>query len=157
MNANRSSSQNLGNPYAPYSLRACILRSRLSSNCTPSKIACCTAMPIQTNLHTGQEKPHRRYFARWRITDPLKFLVSVHKMFLMHNRAWTTSFFQRCAKELGQRTLVEIVVTHREDIMKKVTERSLPRGSQALGLGIDILDVRIKRADPAARKQKQRV
>ncbi|MCE2436120.1 MAG: protease modulator HflC, partial [Candidatus Latescibacteria bacterium] len=47
-------------------------------------------------------------------------------------------------EELGQRTLVEIVATHREEIMEKVTERSR---ETALALGIDILDVRIKRAD----------
>ena len=82
-------------------------------------------------------------FARWRIVEPLKFLVSVQ------NEAYAQSrlddiIFSAVREELGQRTLIEIVAERREEIMKSVTERSR---ESALALGIEIVDVRIKRAD----------
>lgn len=82
-------------------------------------------------------------FARWRIVDPLKFLVSVQNEFNAQTRL-DDIIYSAVREELGQRTLVEIVSTHRQDIMDKVTERSRESAS---GLGIEILDVRIKRAD----------
>ncbi len=82
-------------------------------------------------------------FARWRITDPLMFLVSVQNVSYAQSRL-DDIIFSAVREELGQRTLVEIVVSSREEIMKKVTERSR---ESALALGIYILDVRMKRAD----------
>ncbi len=82
-------------------------------------------------------------FARWRITDPLMFLVSVQNVSYAQSRL-DDIIFSAVREELGQRTLVEIVVSSREEIMKKVTERSR---ESALSLGIYILDVRMKRAD----------
>ena len=53
-------------------------------------------------------------------------------MFLMHNRAWTTSFFSAVREELGQRTLVEIVVTPPRGYHEN-SDRALPRGSTRTG------------------------
>lgn len=82
-------------------------------------------------------------FARWRIVDPLKFLVSVQNEFNAQTRL-DDIIYSAVREELGQRTLVEIVSTHREAIMDTVTQRSRASAST---LGIEILDVRIKRAD----------
>lgn len=82
-------------------------------------------------------------FARWRIADPLKFLVSVQNVSYAQSRL-DDIIFSAVREELGQRTLTEIVAESREDIMKRVTDLSY---DAALALGIDIVDVRIKRAD----------
>lgn len=82
-------------------------------------------------------------FARWRIADPLKFLVSVQNVSYAQSRL-DDIIFSAVREELGQRTLTEIVATSREEIMQRVTELSR---DAALALGIDIVDVRIKRAD----------
>lgn len=82
-------------------------------------------------------------FARWRIADPLKFLVSVQNVSYAQSRL-DDIIFSAVREELGQRTLTEIVATSREEIMKKVTDLSR---DAAIALGIDIVDVRIKRAD----------
>ena len=82
-------------------------------------------------------------FARWRIADPLKFLVSVQNVSYAQSRL-DDIIFSAVREELGQRTLTEIVATSREEIMKRVTDLSR---DAAHALGIDIVDVRIKRAD----------
>ncbi|MDP6040234.1 MAG: protease modulator HflC, partial [Candidatus Latescibacteria bacterium] len=82
-------------------------------------------------------------FARWRIVDPLKFLVSVQNESYAQSRL-DDIIFSAVREELGQRTLIEIVAERREEIMKSVTDRSR---ETALALGIEIVDVRIKRAD----------
>lgn len=82
-------------------------------------------------------------FARWRIADPLKFLVSVQNVSYAQSRL-DDIIFSAVREELGQRTLTEIVATSREEIMQKVTDLSR---DAAIALGIDIVDVRIKRAD----------
>ena len=82
-------------------------------------------------------------YARWRITDPLKFLVSVQNVANAQTRL-DDIIYSAIREELGQRTLVEIVSTHRQAIMDTVTVRSRVSAST---LGIEILDVRIKRAD----------
>jgi len=82
-------------------------------------------------------------YARWRIVDPLQFLVSVQSVAQAQSRL-DDIIYSAIREELGQRTLVEIVSTHRQAIMDTVTVRSR---ASAISLGIEILDVRIKRAD----------
>jgi len=82
-------------------------------------------------------------YARWRIVDPLKFLVSLQSVSKAQSRL-DDIIYSAIREELGQRTLVEIVSTHRQAIMDTVTMRSR---ASADALGIEILDVRIKRAD----------
>ena len=82
-------------------------------------------------------------FARWRIVEPLVFLKS------MRSRAGALArlddiIYSELRNELGQHTLSEIVSTSREDLMRKVTERS---NLAATAYGIEVIDVRIKRAD----------
>ena len=82
-------------------------------------------------------------FIRWRIVDPLTFLQSVRSELEAQSRI-DDIVFAAVREELGRRTLIELVAESRADIMQKVTERS--RGD-AEELGIEVLDVRIKRAD----------
>ncbi|MDA0710822.1 MAG: protease modulator HflC [bacterium] len=82
-------------------------------------------------------------YARWRIVDPLKFMISVQNVNNAQSRL-DDIIYSAIREELGQRSLVEIVSTHRQAIMDTVTFRSR---SSAEALGIDIVDVRIKRAD----------
>ena len=82
-------------------------------------------------------------FARWRIADPLQFLVSVQNEFVAMTRL-DDIIFSAMREELGRRSLDEVVSLQREAIMTAVTERAR---SDAAPLGIYILDVRLKRGD----------
>jgi modulator of FtsH protease HflC len=61
-------------------------------------------------------------YARWRITDPLKFLISVQSVANAQSRL-DDIIYSAIREELGQRSLVEIVSTHRQAIMDTVTMR----------------------------------
>ncbi len=82
-------------------------------------------------------------YARWRIVNPLVFLQSVQTIRGAQSRL-DDIIYAAVREELGRRSLTEIVSGEREEIMVKVTERSRQGAEQ---LGIEILDVRIKRAD----------
>ena len=82
-------------------------------------------------------------YARWRIVDPLQFLKSVQNTYRAQSRL-DDIIYAAVREELGRRTLSEIVSENRSEIMNQVTERSRQDAEE---LGIEILDVRIKRAD----------
>ena len=82
-------------------------------------------------------------FARWRIADPLKFLRSVQTIRGAQSRL-DDIIYAAVREELGRRTLEEIVSGNRREIMQRVTNRSRQDAEE---LGVDIVDVRIKRAD----------
>ena len=82
-------------------------------------------------------------FARWKIVDPLKFLRSVQTIFGAQSRL-DDIIYAAVREELGKRTLEEIVSGERDQIMTAVTDRSR---TDAADLGIEVVDVRIKRAD----------
>lgn len=82
-------------------------------------------------------------FSRWRIADPLQFLVSVQNVFNAQSRI-DDIIYAAMREELGRRTLEDAVALQRENIMTAVTERAR---ADAAPLGIFVLDVRLKRAD----------
>ena len=82
-------------------------------------------------------------FARWKIVDPLKFMRSVQTVFGAQSRL-DDIIYAAVREELGKRDLEEIVSGDRNEIMSAVTERSR---LDAVDLGIEVVDVRIKRAD----------
>lgn len=89
-------------------------------------------------------------FAKWRILDPLK----VYQAFRSQRGALARLddiIYSELRVELGRHDLAEIVSTTRAQIMKVVTERS---NEKAKGNGIEILDVRIKRADLPEQNEK---
>lgn len=94
-------------------------------------------------------------FARWRIVNPLLFVQAVHT----ENEAQTRLddvIYSSLREELAKSNLIEIVRTDnipslkeqistgRETIMNAVTQKA---DEKARKLGIEVVDVRIKRAD----------
>jgi membrane protease subunit HflC len=82
-------------------------------------------------------------YARWRIADPLLFLQALRTEGEGLSRL-DDIIFSEMRKELGQHSLSEIVSENRESLMSLVTERS---DEAARSYGIEVVDVRIKRAD----------
>ncbi len=82
-------------------------------------------------------------YSMWRIVDPLKFLKTVRTI-----RGATARIDDiinsELRVELSTHNLVDIVSKTREEIMKKVAQQSAVK---VTNMGIEILDVRIKRAD----------
>ena len=82
-------------------------------------------------------------YARWRIADPLLFLQALRTEGEGLSRL-DDIIFSEMRKELGQHTLSEIVSENRQELMSLVTQRS---DEAARSYGIEVVDVRIKRAD----------
>lgn len=88
-------------------------------------------------------------YCQWKIVDPLKFLESVGTESLAQARLYDIIYAELRA-QLGLHDLADIISTDFETIMKKVTEIA---GEKAHGYGIEILDIRVKRADLENEKQ----
>jgi membrane protease subunit HflC len=89
-------------------------------------------------------------FAKWRIIDPLK----VYQAFRTQRaalRRLDDIIYSELRVELGRHDLSEIVSQTRAQIMKVVTERA---NEKARENGIEVLDVRIKRADLPEQNEK---
>ncbi|MBA7636468.1 Modulator of FtsH protease HflC [subsurface metagenome] len=98
------------------------------------------AKPIIT-----QDKKHLVIdnYARWKIIDPLKFYQTVGSESKAQSRL-DDIVFSELREELARHTLTEIVSVNREQIMDKVAEQC---AQKAADYGIQVIDVRIKRAD----------
>ena len=82
-------------------------------------------------------------YARWRIIDPLLFMQTLRTTQEGQSRL-DDIIYSELRKELGQHDLTEVVSTNREALMQLVAQRA----NEAAGVyGIEVLDVRIKRAD----------
>ena len=89
-------------------------------------------------------------FAKWRIIDPLK----VYQAFQTQRgalRRLDDIIYSELRVEVGRHDLSEIVSKTRSDIMAIVTQRS---NDKAKAYGIEIQDVRIKRADLPEQNEK---
>jgi len=89
-------------------------------------------------------------FAKWRIKDPLK----VYEAFQTQQAALgrlDDIIYSELRVELGKHDLVEIVSTARSKIMETVTARA---NVKAAPYGIEVDDVRIKRADLPEQNEK---
>jgi len=89
-------------------------------------------------------------FAKWRITDPLK----VYQAFQSQRGALQRLhdiIYSELRVELGRHDLLEIVSSSRAELMRVVTQRSNEKASV---YGIEIQDVRIKRADLPEQNEK---
>jgi len=98
------------------------------------------AKPIIT-----QDKKHLVIdnYARWKIIDPLKFYQTVGSESKAQSRL-DDIVFSELREELARHTLTEIVSVNRKRIMQKVAEQC---AQKAADYGIQVIDVRIKRAD----------
>jgi len=82
-------------------------------------------------------------FTMWRVKDPLKFLQTVRNQ--RGGRARLDDIiYSELRVEMGTHNLIDIILTTREAIMDKVTRKA---DKTAADYGIEVVDVRIKRAD----------
>ena len=82
-------------------------------------------------------------FSRWRIIDPLQFLRTVRNETGAQARL-DDIIYSELRQELGRKDLSDIVSKDRAQLMAKVTMAS---DEKAREYGIEIVDVRLKRAD----------
>ena len=82
-------------------------------------------------------------YARWKIIDPLKFYQTVGTESGAQSRL-DDIVFSEMREELARHSLSEIVSVNRSQIMNKVAEQC---NQKAGAYGIQVIDVRIKRAD----------
>ncbi|MFW2331324.1 MAG: protease modulator HflC, partial [Nitrospinota bacterium] len=84
-------------------------------------------------------------FAKWRITDPEKFYKRTRTTRVAKDRL-RDIIFSELRLDFGDNDLNDIISGERSNIMKKVTERSNQKVKE-LDMGVEIVDVRIMRAD----------
>lgn len=89
-------------------------------------------------------------YARWKISDPLQFYKSVRTINGGLNRI-DPIIYSELRVELGKHNLTEIVDNRREAIMEIVTNEARKKLNE---YGIDLVDVRIKRADLSIENEK---
>jgi membrane protease subunit HflC len=82
-------------------------------------------------------------YTMWRIQDPLLFLQTLRTEPAGESRL-DDIVKSELRVELGTHNLIDVVTKTREEIMKKVTTEA---NIKAVQYGIEVLDVRIKRAD----------
>ncbi len=82
-------------------------------------------------------------YTRWRIVDPLQYLRTVRDENGAQSRL-DDIVYSNLRETLGRHTLREIVSDKRSELLEQVTQRS---DAKAREYGIEVLDVRIKRAD----------
>jgi membrane protease subunit HflC len=82
-------------------------------------------------------------FSRWRIRDPLQFYRSVRNEAGAQSRL-DDVIYSIVRENLGRHTLREIMNEKRDAVMAEVTKES---NAKARDYGIEVTDVRIKRAD----------
>ena len=97
-----------------------------------------------TDIITKDKKTLRvDNYAKWRIIDPLLFLQSVRSEERAQARL-DDIIYSEIRVELGRHDLLEIVAEKREALMRDLTQRANERARE---YGIEIRDVRVKRAD----------
>ncbi|MGB0694574.1 MAG: protease modulator HflC [Rhodospirillaceae bacterium] len=89
-------------------------------------------------------------FTRFRIDDPLRFYQAVNNEFQARSRL-SDIIISALRRVLGNVTLAKLLSEDRDDIMRQISARV---DLEAENLGIDVIDVRIRRADlPAETSQ----
>ena len=89
-------------------------------------------------------------YARWKIEDPLLFLQTVRDINGAQARL-DDIIYSELRVDLGKFDMSEIVSLKRTEIMETVTQRS---NEKSMEYGINIVDVRIKRADLPSENEK---
>lgn len=97
----------------------------------------------QEYLTTDKKRLIVDHVTRWRIVDPLAFFKAVRTESAARGRL-DEFVFSGLREELALVPFQDVISEEREDIMARVTESS---AAKARELGIEVVDVRIKRAD----------
>jgi len=99
--------------------------------------------PAQEVIASDQKRLVVDAFARYRITEPLKFYQTVGTVEGANSRL-STLLNSALRRVLGEATLTQVVRDQREQLMTRVREQL---ENEAQAFGISIVDVRIRRAD----------
>ena len=82
-------------------------------------------------------------YVEWRISDPLKFLQTVQTIERAVPRL-DDVVYSAIRNVLGKSDFVEIILERKDEIIEEVTEDA---GKQTKQFGVEVIDVRIQRAD----------
>ena len=99
--------------------------------------------PPQEYLTTDKKRLVVDHVTRWRIDDPLLFFQAVGTEAGARARL-DDIVFSELREELAKVDFVEVISRERENIMERVAESAEEKAKE---FGIDIVDVRVKRAD----------
>ncbi|WP_298966580.1 protease modulator HflC [uncultured Methylobacterium sp.] len=107
-------------------------------------------LPVQTVLSADRQNLEVDAFARYKISDPLRFYQAVNNIALANQRL--SSFTNAATRNvLASASRDAIVRTDREGLMNRIQEDV---NRQAKNLGVEIIDLRLTRVDlPAANSQ----
>ncbi|MFM2044107.1 MAG: putative HflC protein [Pseudomonadota bacterium] len=106
--------------------------------------------PVEQVILADQKRLEVDAFARYRIADPLRFFQSVGNE-TNANQRLSTIVNSSLRRVLGSVTLLALLSEERGQVMTNIREQV---NQEARGLGIEIVDVRIRRADlPEATSQ----
>ncbi len=99
--------------------------------------------PPQEYLTTDKKRLVVDHVTRWRISDPLRFFKAVRTEIGARARL-DDIVFSELRRELATVGFNDVISEQREDIMERV---KLSSASKASEFGIEVVDVRVKRAD----------
>jgi len=99
--------------------------------------------PPQEYLTTDKKRLMVDHVTRWRISDPLRFFKAVRTEAGARARL-DDIVFSELRRELATVGFNDVISDQRENIMERVARSSAEKASE---FGIDIVDVRVKRAD----------
>ena len=105
----------------------------------------------QEYLTLDKKRVRVDHVTRWRIIDPIKFFISVQNETGARSRL-DDVVFSELRRTLATFNFDVMIAGERENIMDAVTIASRVR---ALDFGIEVIDVRFKRAGPARRSRGQ--
>ncbi len=106
--------------------------------------------PSQEVIASDQKRLVVDAFARYRISDPLKYFQSVGTIEGANSRL-ATILNSSLRRVLGESTFIQVVRDEREGLMARIREQV---NREASNFGITVVDVRIRRADlPEANSQ----
>lgn len=107
-------------------------------------------LPIEEVIAVDKKRMLIDSFTRFKITDPLEFYKTVGSESNVRNRL-NSNVISSLRRVVGTVTLDELLSEERSDIMKRIRDEV---NSEASRFGIEIVDVRIRRADlPEANSQ----
>ncbi len=99
--------------------------------------------PVQEVIASDQKRLVVDAFARYRISDPLRFYQSVGNLADAESRL-ATVLNSSLRRVLGEQTFFAVVRDQRDELMHQITNLV---NREAQSFGIDVVDVRIRRAD----------
>jgi membrane protease subunit HflC len=106
--------------------------------------------PVQEVIASDQKRLVVDAFARYRVTDPLRFYQAVGTIEGAQSRL-ATVLNSSLRRVLGESTFIHVVRDERANLMARIREQV---NREAQNFGIDVVDVRIRRADlPDANSQ----